>query len=335
MKKTHKRIDERQLYRLAYMYVIDNKTQEEIGRLTKLGQPLINRILREAESRGIIKKNIEPPKSNYAIELELMRKFKLRDCIVIPYPDFGGIDDHIIRKGLLAQVMAFKFEQILERVKLDSSHKGVGVSCGTTVGSMPPCLTEGKFRNLNFYSLISEDSPDVGITQTGLITAFLMAERYSPTCKAHGLHFPKTNQEKIDRYFEEIEGNVDIFLLGIGSLEGSVSPDFVNFFKSAGLQIEDLKEEGTVGECCFQPFDSEGRFLLKNSKKLESLYKNLIVYDLNKIRKVVEQDVPEKWVIAGAGGSHKVNAIRGAMKAKLLNILVTDEETATKLLRED
>ena len=85
--------------------------------------------------------------------------------------------------------------------------------------------------------------------------------------------------------------------------------------------IEEIKNSGIVGDICLQMYDIEGNtnYPYYNDKvfgiKLESLKK-------------------VKRVVGISAGEEKVDAIKGALRGKLVNVLVTNSKTA-KLLLDD
>jgi DNA-binding transcriptional regulator LsrR (DeoR family) len=109
----------------------------------------------------------------------------------------------------------------------------------------------------------------------------------------------------------------DIALVGIGV----PVPDSVilqNHILSE-IDIERLKARGAVGDIGLRFFDSQG-------KCIEDEVNNRIIgLDLEQYRKI-------KRVIAVSGGEEKVESIRAALQGKLINVLITDDHTAKRLL---
>jgi DNA-binding transcriptional regulator LsrR (DeoR family) len=107
---------------------------------------------------------------------------------------------------------------------------------------------------------------------------------------------------------------IDYAFLGIGTLEDPIISRFLQ-----PEEIENLRELGAVGQICLRYFDNQGQFLTG------ALNKRVISVS-------VEQLSQMKNVVALAGGSDKFDAVLGILKSGLLDVLVTDEETARFVL---
>jgi DNA-binding transcriptional regulator LsrR (DeoR family) len=117
-----------------------------------------------------------------------------------------------------------------------------------------------------------------------------------------------------------IAAKADIALVGIGVLTpGSVvlQNNILN-----QTEIERLKTKGAVGDIGLRFFDACGKTIE------DEINYRVIGLDLDQYRKI-------KRVIGIAGGEEKVEAIRAAMRGKLINVLITDDQTAKKLFEEE
>jgi deoxyribonucleoside regulator len=83
-------------------------------------------------------------------------------------------------------------------------------------------------------------------------------------------------------------------------------------------ELEMLSNEA-VGDICSRFFDKDGNIVS------ESLNERTIGIDLSELQK------KEKSILV-AGGINKIKAIKGALKGKYANILITDQYTARVLL---
>jgi DNA-binding transcriptional regulator LsrR (DeoR family) len=83
--------------------------------------------------------------------------------------------------------------------------------------------------------------------------------------------------------------------------------------------LAQLQDQGVAGDICARHYDAQGRVL-----DIE-LNRRVIGIELEDLHKV-------KQVIGVAGGVAKAEAILGALLGRHVNVLVTDDTTAKKVL---
>ncbi len=105
-------------------------------------------------------------------------------------------------------------------------------------------------------------------------------------------------------------------IVGIGDLEPS------QLLRNSGnYYTEDMRllaERGAVGDICLRYFDAQGKPVLEEDEEF------VVSVALPKLRSIHR-------VLGLAGGLNKVQAIRGALKGRYLDILITDLDTAQAL----
>ena len=112
--------------------------------------------------------------------------------------------------------------------------------------------------------------------------------------------------------------HISIAIVGIGSIEPSrLLASSGNVF--SGEELNALQDAGAVGDICLRFFDACG------SPVSLPIDGRVVSIRLNQL-------VKASRVLAMAGGKRKVEAIRGALKGGLVNILFTDHQTAGALL---
>jgi DNA-binding transcriptional regulator LsrR (DeoR family) len=84
-------------------------------------------------------------------------------------------------------------------------------------------------------------------------------------------------------------------------------------------ELEALTAEGAVGDINLRYFDARGHAMASH------LDSRVIGLSLEEFRSIPH-------VVGIAGGAAKLNAIRGALEGRLVNVLVTDHRTAERLL---
>lgn len=86
-------------------------------------------------------------------------------------------------------------------------------------------------------------------------------------------------------------------------------------------ELEQLQQRGAVGDIILRFFDADGQPV---KHKINS---RIIGLDLDQLKQIPR-------VIGVAGGADKLEVIRAALRGKLIDVLVTDDETTVRLLEE-
>ena len=96
-----------------------------------------------------------------------------------------------------------------------------------------------------------------------------------------------------------------------------------------GVSVKRLRQLGVVGEINYQPFDHEGRIV--DRPELRALMGRVLSVEGARLQALSRRD--DRYVVAIAGGRTKLEAVRGAVAGRFMNVLVTDEDVAAALLR--
>jgi DNA-binding transcriptional regulator LsrR (DeoR family) len=168
----------------------------------------------------------------------------------------------------------------------------------------------------------------------------MMAAKYRPHVQAYALpvqHLLSLREIERERrrllrdpeirsIFEAAQ-NVDIALTGIGLIADN-TPGFCSLAESYGVSVKRLRQLGVVGEINYQPFDAEGRIV--DRSELRALSHRVLSVEGHRLQALARRE--DRAVIAVAGGRAKVEAVRGALRGRFVNVLVTDEDCARGLL---
>lgn len=307
------------LMQVAKLYYAQQLTQSEIGRRLNTSRSTVSRLLQEARDRGIVKITIEYPwERDEKLEQALKRTFKLRDVRVLAGYD-QPIEDIRDGRGLLA---AEYIDQIIRDDMV------LAMSFGRSLASMVQQLKPTRQVNLTVVQLIGAlgaenpllDGPD----------------QVRDTARAYGgqyryLHAPLLVEDRQtrDRLMQQptvletlsLARRADVAVLGIGALESGTS----GLIWTGYLNQKDiiwLQNKEGVGHMCAQYYDINGQLLDID------LNKRVIGIGLETLRSI-------DTVIAIAGGEEKAKAILGAIRGKYLDILITDDQAAQKILEID
>jgi DNA-binding transcriptional regulator LsrR (DeoR family) len=315
------RLDElRLMTKVARLYHEQDMTQPEIAAQLDLSQATVSRLLKRAEQEHIIRITVNVPFGTYPeLEEELQKTFGLKEAVVV---DSIEDNDRVMRD--LGAAAAYYLETTLH------ANDVIGISSWSStllamVDAMQPLNRPLQVKVLQILGGLG--SPSAGVYASRLIG------RLADRVKGEAILLPAPgvvgSPEAVpiflnDRYVQQATAKFDqvsLALVGIGSVEPSgLLASSGNIFSPEELEM--LREAGAVGDICLRFFDKAG------IPVETSLNERVIGMTLEQLRKV-------KRAVGIAGGPRKLNAIRGALTGKLINVLITDSLTAKKLLRSD
>jgi DNA-binding transcriptional regulator LsrR (DeoR family) len=266
---------------------------------------------------NLIRFSVATPPGTFAeLEDELAQKFQLQDVVVVDCPSEG---EAMVRD--LGSALAYFLETTLKPGKI------VGISSWSrSLFAMVDALHPGAYcaggkvvQILGGIGSVDSDSHAIYIAERlaagiGARPVMLMSPAIvgSPEAQRVLAHDPSI--QEATSLFEKL----DMALVGIGSMDPSrILSDSGNTFSKE--ERIDLQKKGAVGDICFRYYTADGVPLRS------SLMRRIIGIDLPALRTC-------KRVVGVAGGARKVQAILGALRGKLLNVLITDQRTAQALI---
>lgn len=315
------RIDElRLMTKVARMYYEQSLRQTEIMERLNVSQSTISRLLKRAEKAGIVRITVSVPSSAHPeLEEALQERFELKEAIVV---DSMDDDDQVVRD--LGPAAAFYVETTLKPVDV------VGISSWSAallamVDAMQPNSRAAGARVVQILGGVGNPSAEVHATHLTRRFANLVGGTATLLPAPGVVGSPEARRVLLkDRFVQEateLIGSMTLALVGIGAVEPShMLASSGNVFSSA--ELESLRSQGAVGDICLRFFDRDG------APVVTPLNDRVIGVDLTRLRLADR-------VVAVAGGKRKVAAIRGALAGRLVNVLITDVDTAERLLEDD
>lgn len=305
------------LVRVASMYYEDGLTQREISTRLGYSRSAISRLLTEAHSAGIVEIRVHHPlRRDHDLEKELGSRFDLRDIRVL-------VSTSIPYAKMLRRIGEQGARLVEQQVEADST---VGVSWGTSVYEVAHALRPPHYPGVTVVQLIGAlGTPDPQIDGPELARWFaqLFGARYQ-TLPAPLIvdNAPVRDALMTDRHVSEVlqrARSVDVAVVGIGTVDPAMS----SIVRAGYLTAEEMQavaESGAEGDVCAIHFDIEGNIL-----------------DIPLAGRVigVQPDVLRQipYVLGVAGGAAKAPAILGALRAGLVNALVTDSQAAARVVQ--
>lgn len=310
----------RMIARVAQMYYVENQRQADIANHLRISQATVSRMLKRAQQEEIVRTTVVPPSGTFAeLEAGLRSKFGISEAIVVECSE--DRDGAIMAR--IGEAAAHFVEATLQPGEI------IGVSSWSeTILKMVENIHPMKSGRAKFVvqTLGGMGDPTVQIHANQLTTRLAKLTG----AEAHLLSAPGVAQSReaklvllADTYLREtmdLFEEITLAIVGIGAIEpSSMLARSGNVF--ATRELAAVKEAGGVGDISLRFFDADG-----NPVKT-SLDERVIGMTLSELSKIDR-------VIALAGGRSKTCAIHGALKAGVIDLLVTDKFTAARLVAD-
>ncbi len=306
------------LARIAWLYYINKKTQEQIASIYNISRPSVQRYLNQALNSKIVITRINHKNINECMELseQLTDRFNLKLCDIAPsHPN--DTQKEIISN--LGEVGA----QIMERFIRNSKPITIALGSGSTLQECIDRIDSFNRPEHNITSLAGMTTPEGTPSKFDLVTSFAQKTRSRRYYLPAPLVLPSSKERSnlqslsIYRVVESLGLNADVTFVSISPLLND-SP-----FRREGFidkdELNKLKEKGACGEILGQVFDEKGL---------------LIQSAFNERLAGVRINPPTKRLIVGISGSPaKHLPLLASLRGKWINGLVTDEQTARYLLQ--
>lgn len=296
------------LVRLSRMYYELGETQASIAESLGVTRPQVSKLLKQARAQGIVEiRIVDRAERPDALARDLERRFGLRAAHLAP--TLTGEDERTRRRvGRLAA-------QVLAAAVRDGMIVGIGdgSSVAALADELDPMSTPvdatvvplcggfwGTSGGREPYRRIADA---MGATAHGLLAPGLLDD--AATRAALGAH---AGIREVTEFWERL----DVAVFGIGG------PAWSEALVGAAAWQE-IEAAHAVGEILIAPFDVDGAFVAS------SLRERTIACDARVLRSVPTS-------IGMASGLGKVLPMLGALRSGALNVLVTDIETARRVI---
>lgn len=299
--------EDKLLTKVAWYYYIEGYTQQEIGEYLSIPRLRVNRLLDKARKAGIIQFSVrEGDSKRMIVERELITQFGLKDAFVVPSP----LNEQDINESV-AQAAAMYIHERLEKTGY------INMGYGDTSS-----------RILNHLANICEFPVNV-VSLTGGVNYYLPNTRSSifnaklyltpaPLLMASEDIVKAMEQEPSVKQIRHMATLAQMSIVGIGGVDSNAT-----LLTNGTLNHSDvllLSMQGVVGDMLCHFIDKDGNVIQS------SLERRLMSTPLEQLKEMSNS-------IGVAGGSTKSEAILAALKGNYLDVLITDETTATNVLR--
>ena len=317
--------DTRLIYKCCYLYYVERKNQMEICKILGLSRTSVSRMLELGREKGIVEINvINPDQFDYGkMEQELQMKYHLQEVIVV---DSDPLDSKEQQRERLSEAAFTYLASILK------DGDCVGVTMGRTLHNIANIAKEYDFQKQDLlfvpmYGGLSQKRTHREDVQSNRIAVefarkfggdyvqFLAPAVFSSK-KVKEIFLNEETVRYIYRYFNKLR----IALLGIGIPEAGKT----GLFYEGYLGEEELKEylqKGAVGESALRFYDQNG-----NKEAFDDFNSRVVGIEQEQLLKIEVR-------IGIAGGEYKAEAVKGAIKAGDINVLITDISCAKEMLK--
>ena len=303
------------------MYYQRGMSQMRIAEQLGLSQARVSRLLKQAESLGIVRITVHVPEGVHAdVEEQLETRYGLDELIAVETSEAASIDDELMNQELASTVATYLELMVptLESIGVSSWSSALlaGVNAMRPVGAgetkrIVQVLGGVGFANSQrFATRLTERLAQLAKAEAifmlapGVVTSLAARDALltDPSCR-----------QALDRF-----GELSAVLMGIGSIPPSrMLRESGNVFSDADLV--ELRAAGAVGDVCMRFYDDAGRHIVTS-------------FDERVLGIGVEQLRRTRRRIGVAGGRRKFEAIRSALRGGWVSTLVTDLDTAQRLL---
>lgn len=305
----------RLMIKVAHLHYREGWLQRKISKELGLSTAKVSTLLSKAVDRGLVEIHIHDPFSPLSqLEEKIQTAFNIRYVNVVPGP-FADREAIAEKLGLHA---ALYLQRILRKDHI------VGISGGSTLYSLVSSKAFNTYIPAKVVPIIGGVSAaEYHYTSNGIaaVLANQIGGTYLQVPFPTFVSSPDVRSAVMrDRSARDALGTAkkaDIMVVGIGTIPSRV----LTLPHISEAEIQGIKECGAVAEV-------GGHFLNDKGFPAQTGFeKRLIGIELDDIRKA-------STVIAVGGGFDKFFAIRSALLSGIINVLIIDEPTANKLIKE-
>jgi lsr operon transcriptional repressor len=305
------------LLRVAWFYYKDELTQDEIARRLSVSRASVGRMLDRARKVGLVSISLNADHlSAFEVSRQLRQTFGLAEALVIPDHETEGGDRH----GLNARLGLGGAQFMSTHLRPGGT---LGVGWGETVSRVIASVNFGAVGPIHMISLTggvdaylpaflsskAEGAAEGEMTSATVIPTPIVAS--TPELAA-ALKAEPAIQQVLKQACD-----VDQAIVGVGTPTADATIVQMGYLEAEDVRA--LRDHQVAGDILGQFFDASGRVV---KLPIHDRRIGIELTDLAEIPKVV----------GVAGGLHKADAILGALRGGFLDVLVTNELTALRLL---
>ncbi|MNH97178.1 Sorbitol operon regulator [compost metagenome] len=303
------------MVKICKLYYYESWTQEKLAEKFGMSRPIISKLIQKAREIGVVEIIVhDDPHQTSELEKELEEAYHLEQVLVVPTRD--------LNKELVTSAVGKAAAQFVQ--KLIRNGDRIGVSWGNTLYHMVREFPLDKKEDVKIIPLIGGTGNDRTEVHSNQI-AFELSKKLGGKCESlyapsivetESLHEQIVQLPNIAAVLQEAK-QVDLALVGIGNPYSMSTMERFGYLNESVLQ--ELRELDTVA-------DINSRFINSKGQIVEHPINNKV------IGMGLEQLKGINHVVGLAFGQHKIECIKAALSGGYINMLVTDESTASKIV---
>jgi len=308
----------RLLYKIAHVYYIEGLSQKQIGLRFGLSRIKVSRMLKQARDLKIVQITLSPGNERTdRLEQQIEAIYGLHEAVVV------SIEPENTKKDILRVLGSAAAECLVRSIQ---GNETIAITWGHTILAAVDSLPTANWPDVRIVqSLGGLSQPDSRINAADLAQRTARALGANLTLlSAPGIVETKDIRDALlhdpqIKHTLALAAKANLALVGIG-VPAPTSQSLVEVFKKSDLErLATIQAAGDIG---LQFFDNNG---LPIKDEIHDRIVGLTITQYKAIPRV----------IAVASGADKIRAIRAAMKGKIINVLITDEVTAKKLVSSE
>lgn len=307
--------DIRLLVKVARLHYEYNLGQQEIASQLQTSVSSVSRLLKKAKQRGIVEIRIHDATGRIAsLEQALKQLYDLEAAIVVQ-----NVSNCEATRTSLGQAVAEHIEMFIQNEMV------IGVSDGMTTAAVAAGLRLAKPLNrVEVVPLVGGvGMPDMYTHPAEVARTFMLKvggvtrQLNAPAMVQDAAIRNALMRNPVIRSVFSVVERCNIAVVGVGSVTTETA--MVKNGVMTPEEIAEVKKLGAVGAICARFYDEFGRPIVSD------LDDRTISISLAQLKQI-------KHTIAVAMGADKVEAIRAALRGRIVRVLGTDQATAELLL---
>jgi deoxyribonucleoside regulator len=308
------------LAEVAQLYYVRDLTQEQIAQRIGVSRSNVSRMLKEAREQGMVEIRIHSPlRTVPGLQEELISRLGLRECLVLA--DLDRDSQIFEATNTVTQVAALAARYLQENI---AEGDIIGLGWGSSVYRVVHNRFLREERNVTVVQAMGSIGATIteldGIATTARLAGVLRAS-------AHYMHAPMLVADAavraglmLDPHIRktlEVARRADTLVASVGTTGREQGQYRTGYLSEADLEY--IRGQGVIGEVCGTYYALDG---------------SLIPLEMNERTIAIGSEelkrIPTR--VGVSSGAEKPAANIGAARASLINILITDENTASRML---